>query len=134
MFDLHHYYGSDLELSATGDLLVADATKTGEQRCYRRLLTNPELTDSAGNVTASPDYTFAVTYGAGLGRRVGSPVDIAETTAQIKAQMQMESSVSQAPVGPDVQLISNGDVLGAVIRYNDATTGDPVILNFDVSQ
>jgi hypothetical protein len=48
--------------------------------------------------------------------------------------MQLESSVSQAPVTPNVQLISSGDVLGAVISYNDANTGEPVILNFDVSQ
>jgi hypothetical protein len=134
MYDVSHYYGSDLQASATGDLLVADVTTTGEQRCYRRLLTNPALTDSAGNVTASPDYTFASDYGAGLGRRVGSPVNIPETIAQIKAQMQLESSVSQAPVTPNVQLISSGDVLGAVISYNDANTGEPVILNFDVSQ
>ncbi|MBB3213417.1 hypothetical protein FHW67_002709 [Herbaspirillum sp. Sphag1AN] len=134
MFDLHHYYGSDLEVSATGDLLVADATTTGEQRCYRRLLTNPAMTDSAGNVTASPDYTFAVDYGAGIGRRVGSPVDLPEITALIKAQMQLESGVSQSPIAPDVELISSGEVLGAVIRYTDANTGQPVILNFDVSQ
>lgn len=134
MSDLHHYYGDDLSLSATGDLLVADDTTTGEQRCYRRLLTNPALVNNAGEVTASPDYTFANDYGAGLGRRVGSPVDVAETTAVIKAQLRKEACVTQTSTSPDVQLISSGDVLGAVIKYNDAQSGDPVILNFDVSK
>jgi len=134
MYDLSHYYGADLQVSATGDLLVADVTTTGEQRCYRRLLTNPILTDSAGNVTATSDYLFEPDYGAGLGRRVGSPVHIAETTALIQAQLQLEAAVSQSPVAPQVQLISSGDVLGAVIHYTDAVSSDPVILNFDASQ
>jgi hypothetical protein len=29
MYDVSHYYGSDLQASATGDLLVADVTTTG---------------------------------------------------------------------------------------------------------
>lgn len=134
MFDLHHYYGAGLQWSASGDLLVADLSTTGEQRNYRRLLTNPEMVDASGEVTASPDYTFSNLYGAGLGRRVGSPADVEEITAVIKSQMQLEAAVSQSPVGPDVQLISSGDVLGAVVRYNDARTGDPIILNFEVGK
>jgi hypothetical protein len=134
MFDLSHYYGADFDISATGDLLVADVTTTGEQRCYRRLLTNPRQLDGDGNAIASPDYTFVSDYGAGLGRRVGSPVNIDETTAVIKAQLCQEASVAVTSVSPEVRLIASGDVLGAVIRYNDANSGDPVILNFDVSQ
>lgn len=134
MQDVSHYYGEDLDVSATGDLLVADETTTGEQRNYRRLLTNPELLDAAGEVIAAPDYVFKNDYGAGLGRVPGSPVNLDETTATIRAQMQLEACVTQSSTSPDVQLVSSGEVLSAVIKYKDASTGDPVILNFDVSK
>lgn len=133
MSELHHYWGEDLSASATGDLLVADQTTSGEQRVLRRLLTNPQLVAPDGEVQASADYTIHQEYGAGIPRLVGLPVDIAGTAALIASQMALEDAVSQSPA-PQVELTTITDGLNAVIRYNDAATATPVVLNFDVTK
>ena len=76
MSDLNHFYGGDLSLSATGDILKVDGSTQGQQRVLRRLLTNPALMDSSGKVTVVGDYIWHPTYGAGLPRMVGDTVDI----------------------------------------------------------
>lgn len=133
MSELHHYWGEDLSVSATGDLLVADVSKSGEQRVLRRLLTNPNLTAASGDVQASGDYTFHQEYGAGLPRLVGRPVDLAGATSLISAQMALEEVVSQSPA-PQVDVTTITDGMNAVIRYNDAATASPVVLDFDVTK
>lgn len=132
-FDVSHYYGGDLDVSPTGDLLVADATTTGEQRVYRRLLTNPALTDATGDTTASADYIFHPDYGAGVPRAVGRPEDIEKTKSLIKKQMALEATVARSPA-PQVSLTADGNQLSAVIQYNDAQTKAPVAISFDADQ
>lgn len=133
MNDLYHFWGGDLAASANGDLLLADPTTTGEQRVLRRLLTNPQLIDASGNVQASADYTFEPSYGAGLPRQVGLPVDIPGTTATIAGQMAQEQAVSQSPA-PVIAVTPIQSGVNAFIQYNDAASQTPVVLNFDVTQ
>ena len=82
MTDAFQYFGSDLTLSATGDLLAADGLDGCTQRILRRLLTNPG------------DYLWQPDYGAGLPSYIGRPLDQAALTALIKSQMYQQANLS----------------------------------------
>jgi len=127
-----HWYGGDLSASASGDLLLADQPTTGTQRVYRRLLTNPALSDSAGNPVASPDYTWHPTYGAGVPRKVGSPGNVPVTRALIRGQMLLESAVARQPA-PSITLTQVQGAVSSYIQYTDANTATPQFVEFDVS-
>lgn len=129
--DINHYWGGDLSVSATGDLLLADQSTTGTQRVYRRLLTNPALSDSGGKPIASPDYTWHPTYGAGVPRKVGSPGNVPVTRALIRGQMLLESAVSQSPA-PMIALTQVNNAVSANIKYTDANTATTQFITFDI--
>jgi hypothetical protein len=133
MVDIFHYYGGDVSSSASGDLLLADQPTTGTQRVYRRLLTNPQLSDANGNPVASPDYTWHPTYGAGVPRKVGSPGNVPATRALIKGQMLLEAAVARQPT-PQIGLTQTNNAVSAVIQYTDANTATPQFVSFDTSQ
>ena len=132
MVDLNHYYGGDVATSPSGDLAVADGPTTGVQRVYRRLLTNPAMSDDAGNPISSPDYTWQPEYGAGLAQKIGSPGSPKETAALINGQMLMESAVSAKPL-PVISLTQTGNVSSVTIGYTDANSASPQFLDFDVT-
>lgn len=119
MPDIAHYFSGDLALSATGDLLVADGALESQQRILRRLLTNLQ------------DYLWQPEYGAGLPAFIGQPLDAAELTSLIRAQMYQEASVQQNPE-PQIsfKLIENG--IYVQIQYVEAETGQTVPLTFTV--
>ena len=120
MTDAFLYFGSDLSLSATGDLLLADGLDESTQRVLRRLLTNPG------------DYLWQPEYGAGLPSYIGKPLDQAGLTALIKAQMYLEADVSHDPEPQvAVQPIPNG--ISVQISYMSVDTGQPAYLSFDVT-
>lgn len=114
MPDVYHEFGSDLALSASGDILTTDGTQLGQQRVLRRLLTNPG------------DYIWQLPYGAGIAGFVGSPTNIPRIAAVIKTQMYREAIVSRNPA-PSVAV--SGSLDGSVtasIRYADAIAKLPV--------
>ncbi|MBN3811705.1 phage tail protein [Paraburkholderia sp. Ac-20347] len=131
--DIYHYYGSDLQVSPSGDLLVADQSTTGTQRVYRRLLTNPALSNTAGDPIASGDYTWHPDYGAGVPRKIGSPGNVPATKALIRGQMLLEQAVARSPA-PVIGLTQQNDLVSATIQYTDANTATPQLLSFDLSQ
>ncbi|MFM0630780.1 phage tail protein [Paraburkholderia xenovorans] len=133
MPDIAHIYGGDLSASLSGDLLVANQSDTGVQRCYRRLLTNPPLVNGAGQVTASGDYTWQQGYGAGVARKVGSPTDLPGTLAIIKGQLLLERAVAPSPP-PKITLTPGLNGVSVFIAYTDANTATPQFLEFNVSQ
>lgn len=133
MNDAFHFFGNDLSISATGDLLLATPSDTGVQRVYRRLLTNPALNDQNGNPVASPDYTWHPTYGAGVPRKIGSPGNVPVTTALIRGQMLLESAVARSPA-PKITLTQVDTVVSAVIKYTDAQQKTPQFLEFDITK
>jgi hypothetical protein len=117
MADLSHTYGSDLTVSPTGDLALADNTLLGEQRVLRRLLTAPGA------------YLWHLNYGAGLPRFVGQPANGQRIAAVAKAQMYREKIVTRNPapvVSVDVQ---PAGVVTLDIQYVDATTQQTASLN-----
>lgn len=132
MADIEHWFGGDLFVTQSGDLKVATATDTGTQRVYRRLLTNPALSDSTGNPVASPDYTWHPTYGAGVPRKIGSPGNVPVTKALIRGQMLLESAVARQPA-PSISLTQTNNTVSAVIQYTDANTATPQFVQFDVN-
>ena len=120
MTEAAHYFGGDLALSATGDLLPADGIEESKQRILRRLLTNPG------------DYLWHPDYGAGLPSYIGRPLDAAALSSLIKSQMYAEGGVSQDPE-PLIALqpIPNG--ISVRIGYTALPSGQPAYLNFDVT-
>lgn len=119
--DISHYWGSDIGVSAVGDLGLASDTLRGQQRVLRRLLTNPG------------DYIFHPTYGAGLARYVGSTASVDEIKALIRGQMLLEEAVAKTPA-PDIKVSRITSGVAVQVNYNDAPTGQPVVLSFNVSQ
>jgi hypothetical protein len=120
MADAGLYFGGDLLLSATGDLLAVDSVLESNQRILRRLLTN------AG------DYIWQLNYGAGLPKRIGSTMDENELRSLITSQMQLEQSVLQNPP-PQILLDDIGNGFEIDITYVEQDSKAPVTLSFDVS-
>ena len=117
--DLAHWFGQDLNVAASGDLLTVDGVAKGTQRILRRLLTNPG------------DYIWHPDYGAGLASKIGQPFDAEACEALIKAQIYLEASVARSPQPViTVTEITNG--LSVSIQYTDNDTGQVVALSFPV--
>ncbi len=77
--------GSDIALSATGDLLGVSGAPYTQQRVLRRLLTNPGA------------YIWHIPYGAGLPRFVGEVANGVRIAAVIRRQMALEKGVARSP-------------------------------------
>lgn len=125
--DLDHYIGGDIGPSASGDLQGVVGITRGQQKLLRRLLTNPQDSDAAG------DYIFHPTYGAGLPKYVGRLASLQEIKALIKGQCLLEDAVAKSPP-PEVTVKSIVDGITVKISYTDADTSEPVFLSFDVNK
>ncbi|GAC1332124.1 MAG: hypothetical protein NVSMB20_03180 [Bradyrhizobium sp.] len=111
MTDISHVVGSDLVLSATGDLLAVAGSPYGVQRVLRRLDTN------AGDMLFHPEY------GAGLPQFVGQPANRARIAAVIRRQMLLEKRVASTPAPTVSVTVGDDSVVTASIRYTDAIDG-----------
>ena len=120
MPDIWHVMGSDLLVSANGDLLTADSVNLSTQRVLRRLLTNPQ------------DYIWQPTYGAGLPQKVGDPFDVATINSIVTAQMFLEATVVRDPA-PSIEVDSFPNGMFVDIAYTEADSGLPAVLSFPVS-
>jgi phage baseplate assembly protein W len=124
MADVFHQWGSDLTISATGDISAVSGPLLGQQRVLRRLLTNPG------------DYIWQLDYGAGLARFIGQPVNPLQIQAIIRSQIFKEAAVARQPEPViDVQ-VAPGGATGTVyvyVRYVDADSSQTQVLSFSVS-
>jgi phage baseplate assembly protein W len=121
MFDLHHQFGTDFAVGATGDLSSVDGTVLSQQRLLRRLLTNPG------------DYIWHTDYGAGLAQFVGRPADASRIRAVIRSQIFKESTVAKTPE-PMIEVQSDtGGIVFVQVRYADASSGATQLLSFTLS-
>jgi phage baseplate assembly protein W len=111
MAELWHQFGSDLSLSATGDLLTASGSEQTRQRILRRLLTNPG------------DYIWHPDYGAGLGRFIGQPGRVKQIQGVIRAQVLQEPTVARTPPPTITVTAGQNGTYTASIEYTDAATG-----------
>lgn len=120
MTDLAHYFGNDLLFSATGDLAAVDVPVVTQQRLLRRLLTNPG------------DYIWHPGYGAGLGRFVGQPINVAQIRAIVRRQVLMERAVARTPAPVITVQAAANNTATVTIRYADAATGQVQTLSTPV--
>lgn len=128
--DVSVYYGADHQTSNSGDLLTVSGTRRGEQRVIRRLLTNPATDTEPG------DDAFAPTYGGGIPRAIGKPIDVPKLQAQCLAQMLLEDVVAKSP-RPVITLTQSASDFGAIqvqLLYSDQPTNTPVSLSFTVTK
>ena len=88
MADLFHWFGNDLQVDPSGDLLTVEGTVKGQQSIVRRLL------------TAAFGYIFEITYGAGLSAFIGTPTALAAVEGVIRSQLYLEFRCS-ANAGSD---------------------------------
>jgi hypothetical protein len=110
MADLQHLIGSDLSITANGNIVMSYDEAEGQERVLRRLLSNPG------------SYYWHPNYGAGLARFLGKPLITARIKSTIQTQMRLEQAVLQNP-SPSVTVSTyNGDTVMANILYVDATT------------
>ncbi len=120
MADAAQFYGGDLSIAAGGDLATVNGTVLGQQRVLRRLLTNPG------------DYLWNPGYGAGLGRFVGQPANVARIRSVIRSQLFQESVVARAPA-PTIEVsIDPAGAIIVAITYADAATRATQTLTFTV--
>lgn len=124
MIDLYHWWGSDLTVTATGDLKTVMRTDRSRQRVLRRLMTAPG------------DYLSHPTYGAGLPAYVGRNAEAGKIKAVIVGQMRLEASVDQsATATPAVTVAPVGaGILSAAISYQTASEQDPAVVSFSLSE
>lgn len=122
MLDLAHWFGNDLSVGATGDLLAVDEPERSEQRIVRRLLTNPG------------DYIWHLDYGAGLAGYIGKPAAAETISAIVRAQIGREASVAKTP-DPQITVTpyATGVMTVSIVYWNNAT-GTKRELSFDVNR
>jgi hypothetical protein len=114
MPDVAHYWGQDLQVSASGDLFVVSGDTETQQRILRRLFTN------------LGDYIWQLNDGGGLPAMVSAPQNAVGIVA-------LEATVASTPV-PVVTVVTqpNGTTT-ATIQYADAVTGQTNVLQVPVS-
>jgi hypothetical protein len=121
MPDIAHTFGSDLSVSATGDLALSSGPQLTQDRLLRRFLTNP-----AG-------YIWHLAYGAGLGQFIGQPANAPRIQGVMRAQALKEATVAVAPA-PTVTVAAQVDgTTIATVTYADAPSGLPQVLNVPVA-
>ena len=125
--DLAHWFGQDLNVAASGDLLTVSGTVKGQQRILRRLLTNGPIAPALAG-----DYIWEPSYGAGLAAKIGQPFDADACRALIRAQLALEPVVAQSPA-PSITVSQVESGLYVQIKYVDSDTGQLVPLSFQVT-
>lgn len=121
MPDLQLTWAGDLSISSTGDLAIIDDPVLGTERVLRRLMTN------------TGDYIWNPNYGAGLAQFVGRPVDAASLESLIRAQMKLESAVSQI-LEPVISI--SPDVAGGLylqVRYEDSSSSMSSVVSASIA-
>ena len=121
MYDLYHYVGTDLSASPAGDLLSVTDSERRKQKILRRLITNP------GEMVFHPEY------GAGLGKKIGENVNLAEWRGLIIGQMLLEDCVARKPQ-PEVTIHTIDNGVNVYVKYTDAVSGTAEFLNFDITR
>jgi hypothetical protein len=121
MTEIAHIYGNDLSFSPAGDLAVVDGTEEGRQRVIRRVLTEP------GN------YIWDTQYGGGVPAMIGTAILTRRIEAAVRSQMFREQAVSQIP--PPVVKVTQPyiNTVQIDVKYQDAATGDPVLLGVSLT-
>ncbi|WP_416052746.1 phage tail protein [Cupriavidus basilensis] len=133
MTDIYHLWGEDLNVSPSGDLLVANESDTTTQQILRALLTNAAFSDASGNPIASADYSDHPTYGASLPRRIGSTMDVGAIRAVVRSVVFGFPQVARSPA-PAIDVSPFADGVSINISYLNLVTGETDTLSFDLGK
>jgi len=123
-------WGTDLQISPTGGLLLVDGAGAVQERIIRRFLTNPVAQDSNGAVTAECDYVFHPTYGGGARRYVAAPItsELKSKCAQkLTEQCLKEPNVTNNPA-PVINVGTTSDNAGLAVSASVVTVNGQVVL------
>lgn len=121
MPDIGHYWGSDLQVSASGGLRLSDNLELANQRIIRRLMTAPGA------------YIWHPGYGAGVPQQIGTVVNEALIRSIITSQIYQEEVVAKSPA-PKITIVPFFDGVNVRIVYTMSNTGTQNVLSFDVSK
>ncbi|KAA0685994.1 phage tail protein [Neorhizobium sp. P12A] len=121
MADLAHFWGNDLTVSATGDILMADGDDLTTQRIIRRLM------------TAEGDYIWSLNYGGGLPGRIGTVLNLDLIKSVIRSQIALEATVARSPA-PTINVTEILNGVSVYILFYSAKTGQQATLSFDINQ
>lgn len=127
--DLYQVYGSDLIFDASGALLTVGGTtpqadpiaNLTNQRIIRRLLTNPG------------EYLWYPSYGAGLARFIGQPLNVKALTAIVRGQLFLQPEVARTPAPIISFLIDKTGTVSCSILYTATQTGQSTPLQFSIT-
>lgn len=123
MTDSFHWWGQDIQFSASGDDLTATGVQELNQRIVRALLTPPGT------------YIWHPEYGAGLGRFVGralSSEQFTEIKSLIQSVLKGEPDVQKQPAATFTYQSDATGLLSVTINYVYAPTSAPQTLSFNV--
>jgi hypothetical protein len=121
MTDISHTMGSDLAWGPTGDLAAVSGSDLTTQRVLRRLLTNPG------------DYLWNLSYGGGLPRMIGTPINVSAINGVIRSQMLQEASVAPSPAPQTTVGQGQSGYVFASVTYTNLITGTSQVLTVPVS-
>jgi hypothetical protein len=127
--DLFHLWGEDLVFDGKGALLTVGGTTPqadpladlANQRIIRRLLTNPG------------EYLWYPTYGAGLARFIGQPLNVKALTALVRGQLFLQPEVAQTPAPAISFQIDKTGTVSCSILYTSTLTGQATPLQFPIT-
>lgn len=126
-------FGGDLSASPSGDFATVDHDLKTIQRIIRRLCTNPRVVLPDGEILDA-DYRYSPSYGAGVGRVVGSAAsqqDLNQLENAVRQTLRAESGVSQAtPPTITMTIVSGGVILRVtyVSAYNAQVVNLPALV------
>ena len=120
MADMSLEFGTDLLLSPSGDLVMAEGDNLTRQRILRRLL------------TAVRAYVRHQDYGAGLPQRIGLTAQARAIRALCLAQIRLEASVAKLPIPVIKVNAPPGGFFLIAIFYTNAITGVAASMTFEV--
>jgi phage baseplate assembly protein W len=116
MGDVSHNFGSDIDLSASGDMLYLDDPT--QQMVIKRL-----LTPLGGDISN-------LQYGGGLGQFVGQSDAGTAIENVVRSQIYQEQSVAQIPEATVTTKAQADGITVCNIQYTDATSGQTQTLSF----
>lgn len=133
MPDIDHTWGSDINLSAAGDINVVDGQPLVQERIIRRLMTRGFQAAGVNVPGEVGEYIWSPDYGAGVPQRIGGALNTQQIKSLIQSQLLREATVARSPP-PQITVTNFLNGVSVLIVYFASLTGQQTQLSFDVNQ